>query len=209
MTRSAGAVLGSTGAISVATAANRIGALPVRLVAGSPQAFQSGRFWLLGTSVLVADRPAVASIAGFAVVGLAAIALCGARVAWIAGVSGHVLSAALVYAAIVLARLDDPTAFHSVFSVADYGTSAVIAAWIGAVAYRLWARDARLLAVSLCAAAGLIGWLFKGALSVLDVEHAVALACGVAAMRAASILSTRSVARDSRRRRLPAPDLAG
>jgi hypothetical protein len=94
MTRSAGAVLGATGAISVATVANRIGALPVRLVAGSPQAFQGGRFGLLGTSVL-------------------------------------------------------------------------------------------------------------------DVEHAVALACGVAAMWAASTLASRSDARHRLQRRLPAPDLAG
>ena len=158
---------------------------------------------------------AVASIAGFAVVGLAAIALCGARVAWIAGVSGHVLSAALVYAVIVLARLHDPTAFHGVFSVADYGTSAVIAAWIGAVAYRLWARDARLLAVTLCVVAGLIGWLFKGALSVLDVE-AVSSECALPEghrarrlRRRRGCLASRSVARDRRQRRLPAPDLAG
>jgi hypothetical protein len=183
MRRGAGTVLGATGAISVVTAVNRLDLLPLQLVASSPQSFADGRFWLLGTSVLVADRPAVASILGFAVVGLAAVALCGPRVSLVAGVSGHLLSAVLVYALILAARLDDPTAFHSVFSEADFGTSAVIAAWLGAVAYRLWIRRLQTLAVALVVVSALIGWLCKGNLTALDVEHAVALGCGILAAR--------------------------
>jgi hypothetical protein len=208
MTRGAGTVLGATGAISVVTAIDRLDVLPVRLFTSSPQSFEDGRFWLLGTSVLVADRPAVASILGFAVVGLAAVALCGTRVSLLAGVSGHLLSAALVYSLILAARLDDPTAFHSVFSEADFGTSAVIAAWLGAVAYRLWARRRQTLAVALVVVSGLIGWLCKGNLTALDVEHAVALACGILAARGVGALSLLPAGRNPFRRVLRAPDLS-
>jgi hypothetical protein len=202
-------VLGATGAISVVTAINRLGPLPTRLLASSPRELADGRIWLLGTSALVADRPAVASIVGFAVVGLAAVALCGSRVVWLAAVTGQLASALLVYAGIFLTRLADPTAFASVFSPSDYGTSAIIAAWIGAVACLLWARRARLGAVMLCVVSALVGWLFKSQLTALDVEHAVALACGIAAMRYGSRLpGARTITFERFRRPLRAPALA-
>jgi hypothetical protein len=201
-------VLGATGAISVLTAINRLNVLPTKLLASSPQEVADGRIWLLGTSALVADRPAVASIAGFAVVGLAAVTLAGPRVAWLAAVTGQVASALLVYGTILLARVADPTAFASVFTRSDYGTSAIIAAWIGAVAYLLWTRGARLPAVALCAVSGLVGWLFKSQLTALDAEHVVALCCGIAAMRYGPRLEGRTVAFERLRRPLRAPALA-
>jgi hypothetical protein len=207
VTRSYGVVLGATGLISVATAINRLDLLPARLFASSPQEFVDGRVWLLATSAVVADRPAGASIVGLAVVGLAAVALCGARVTWLAAVTGQIGSALLVYAAIVLTRVADPTAFGSVFSYADYGTSAVIAAWIGAIAYRLWSREARLTAILLCLASGLIGWLFKRQLTALDTEHLVALCLGIASMRYGSTLAGVRVSLERLRHSLPTPDL--
>jgi hypothetical protein len=194
--RSTGAVLGTTGAISVVTAINRLDMLPTRLLASSPRALEEGRVWLLVTSALVADRPAVPSIVGFAVVGLAAVALCGARAVWFAAVTGQLASALLVYTVILLTRLADPTAFTGVFVRFDYGTSAIIAAWIGAVAALLWANGAKLWAVFLCVAGGLIGWLFKNQLTALDTEHVVALCCGIAAMRYGARLAGLTSARD-------------
>jgi hypothetical protein len=201
-------VLGTTGAISVVTAINRLDMLPTRLLASSPRALEDGRVWLLVTSALVADRPAVPSIVGFAVVGLAAAALCGAWVVLFAAVTGQLASALLVYAVILLTRLADPTAFAGVFARSDYGTSAIIAAWIGAVAALLWTSGTRWWAVALCVASGLIGWLFKNQLTALDTEHVVALCFGMAAMRYGPRLASRTVTFDRLRRPLRAPALA-
>jgi hypothetical protein len=165
------------------TALSRLELLPVRSLASTPESFADGRVWLLASSALVADRPALASIAGFVVVGLAAVALCGGRAVWVAAALGHVCSAAIVYAAIDLARSVDPSAFEGILNYPDYGTSAIIAAWIGAIAYQLWSRGMRTGAVALPVVAGLAGWLFKGTLTVLDLEHGFALACGIVAMR--------------------------
>jgi hypothetical protein len=208
VTRSYGAVLGATGLISVATAIDRLDLLPTRLFASSPQEFADGRVWLLATSAVVADRPAGASIVGLAVVGLAAVAFCGARVAWLAAVTGQIGSALLVYTTIILTRAADPTAFASVVSYPDYGTSAVIAAWIGAIAYRLWSRGGRAAAILLCLASGLIGWLFKSQLTALDTEHVVALCFGIVSMRYASKLVGRRVGLEHLRRSSRAPGLA-
>ena len=207
MTRSYGAVLGATGLISVATAVNRLDVLPTRLFASSPQEFADGRVWLLATSALVADRPAGASIVGFAVVGLAALAFCGGTVTWLAAVTGQIGSALLVYATIILTRAADPTAFASVVSYADYGTSAVIAAWIGAIAYRLWSRERRTTAILLCLASGLIGWLLKSRLTALDTEHVVALCFGIVSMRYGSKLRDGRLGLERLRESLRAPDL--
>jgi hypothetical protein len=196
--RAAGALLGTTGAISVLTAINRLDMLPTRMLASSPSSVESGRIWLLCTSAFLADRPALASLAGFAVVGLAVAGLCGVRVLWLAAVTGHVGSAGLVYATIFLVRAVDPTAFHAVFAYLDYGTSAVIAAWIGALACWLWQRDARLAAVALCVGSGLIGYLLNKNLTALDTEHVLALAFGVLAMRFGPALARPRLARPPR-----------
>ena len=185
LTRSSAGVLAAAGAITATTAAVRTDAVPLRLLAASPQAVADGRVWLLATSALVADRPAVASVLGFVLVGLATQRLCGGRTAWIAAASGHVVSAAVVYLALAFVRALDPTAFERVLALPDFGTSAIVAAWLGAIAYRLWTRRARAAAVALCLAAGAIGWLCKGSLTVLATEHVVALALGVAVVRAA------------------------
>jgi hypothetical protein len=177
VTRGAASVLAATGLISLLTLLSRLGAVSVRSLASSPASFADGRVWLLATSALVADRPEYASIAGFALVGLVAVSLCGARVALVAAVLGHICSAALVYAVVDAVRVGD------VSSMPDYGTSAIIAAWIGAIAWAFWVRGRRFEATALPVCAGLLGWLLKGSLTVLDVEHVFALALGLAAAR--------------------------
>jgi hypothetical protein len=183
MSRGPVSVLAAAGAISTLTALSRAGQVPLRALASSPAEFADGRVWLLATSALVADRPAAASLGGFLVVGLAATRLCSARVAWTTAVFGHVLSAVTVYLALGLVRVADPRAFAGDVRLPDYGTSAVIAAWIGAIAYLLWSRRRRAAAVGLVVVAALVGWLCKGALTMIDTEHAVALAVGAVGMR--------------------------
>src|SRR5262249_4521571 len=56
-----------------------------------------------------------------------------------------------------------------------------IAAWIGALAYRLHKRGAAWYALGLCLASALVGWLLRPDLDLLDTEHAVALPIGFAA----------------------------
>lgn len=168
--------------ISVFTVLSRLDVLPARTLASTPESLHDGRLWLLASSALVADRPTLASIIGFLVVGLAALTLCGGRTVLLIAALGHICSAVVVYAAIDLAQSVDPSAFESIAHYPDYGTSAIIAAWIGAIAYQLWSREKRTAAVVLPVVAALVGWFFQGTLNVLDVEHGVALACGIAAM---------------------------
>ena len=183
MLRGSASVVAATGVIAAVTAASRTGVFSVRTLAASPATFADGRVWLLGTSALLADRPAAASLFGFLLVGLVAVHVCGPRVAWAAAAVGHVLSALAVYLSLGVARVADPGAAGGVLRLPDYGTSAVIAAWIGAVAYWLWSRGGRAGALALVVVASLAGWYFKGSLTVIDTEHAVALAVGAAAMR--------------------------
>ena len=185
MTRGSVSVVMATGAISVATAGTRAGLVSPRELASTPASIADGRVWLLTTSAIVADRPAVASILGFLAVGLVSVKLCAPRVAWIAAAGGHVFSALIVYAALGVVRLLDPSAPGGVQHLSDYGTSAIIAAWIGAIAYRLWALERAVASVALVVASALLGWYFKGTVTLLDTEHAVALAFGIGAMRLA------------------------
>jgi hypothetical protein len=191
MPRGTASVFAATCLISVVTALTRLGQVSVRLLAATPASLREGRIWLLVTSALVADRPALASILGFLAVGVAAVWLLGPRVAWVAAAAGHVCSAAVVYVAIGLVRLADPGAYVSTLDLSDYGTSAIVAAWIGAIALWLWRRRRRVEAVGLCGLAAGIGWYCKGDLTVLDWEHLVALGCGIAALRYAQYLELR------------------
>jgi hypothetical protein len=183
MSRGSLSVVLATGCISVVTAGARADLVSSRDLASTPAAFSDGRVWLLATSAVLADRPAVLSILGFLAVGLVAVRLCAPRVAWVAAAGGHILSAALVYSAFGVVRLVEPSAFGGVQHLSDYGTSAIVAAWIGAIAYRLWALDRHATAAALVASSALLGWYFKGTLTVLDTEHAIALAVGAGAMR--------------------------
>jgi hypothetical protein len=89
-----------------------------------------------------------------------------------------------VYGVIGLVRLAEPHAFASVMHVADYGLSAIIAAWLGAIARVLWARSTThthrwLIAIGSVACGG-IGLMLRPDLTFLDSEHLIAYAIGVA-----------------------------
>ena len=167
-------------AVSAVTVLNRLGAVPLRDLAASEHAVGEGRVWLLVSSAFVADRPAVLSVAGLAVVGLAALAFCGARLLWAAAALGHVGGTLSVYAALALAHAADPSLAGRALGQADYGTSAIIAAWIGVIAWNVWRRGSGVAALGLCILSGLVGWLLRPDLDVLDTEHIVALGVGIA-----------------------------
>ena len=180
-------VSGAAAVVGVVTAANRLGAVSIPALASSPRGIGEGKLWLLATSALLADRPLAPSFIGFVVVGLAALAVCGARVLWTTAAAGHVLSALGVYGLVGAVRLVDPAAFQSVLSLQDYGLSAVIAAWIGAIACVQWRRGTgfgrRIAIVAGCLGCAGIGILCRPDLTVLDSEHVVAFAIGVALAR--------------------------
>jgi hypothetical protein len=178
------AVSAATAVSAGVTGANRVGALSLSSLASTPQAIGEGKVWLLVTSALIADRPAVPSLLGFWIVGIAALVLCSARVVVGAASLGHVLSALAIYGVIGLVRAVDPHAFASVMRLGDYGLSAIIGAWLGVIASVLWARyPGRLAQVAIvlgslgCAG---IGLALRPDVTFLDTEHLVAFAIGVA-----------------------------
>src|SRR3954451_21835520 len=85
-------VVTAGGVVTSVTVAQRFGAVSLGPFSSTPRAVVDGRVWLLATSALVADRPAVPSIAGLVAVGIAALALSGTRVLWGAAAAGHVLA---------------------------------------------------------------------------------------------------------------------
>jgi hypothetical protein len=95
-----------------------------------------------------------------------------------------VCSALGVYGVIGFARLLDPHAFASVVHLADYGLSAMIAAWLGAIARAFWRRNSAsltrlLIALGSVGCAG-IGLAFRPEVTFLDSEHLLAYAIGLA-----------------------------
>jgi len=173
-----------TGVTAVVTSVNRLGDLSISTFAATPQTIGQGRVWLLLTSGLLADRPAVPSLIGFWFVGFAVLSVCSVRIAAGVALGGHVLSALIVYGVIGLSRLLDPSAFTSVVGLADYGLSAMIAAWLGAIARLSWsrypARFGRLLVMFGSVGCAGIGLAFRTDVTFLDSEHLLAYAIGVA-----------------------------
>lgn len=189
-----------TGVSAVVTVANRLKELPLSWVASSPAAVGEGKVWLLVSSAAIADRPAVVSLLGFWLVGFTACVLCSARLVTGIAVGGHLLSTLCVYCLIGLTRLARPGAFASVMHVSDYGLSAIIAAWIGAIASVMWRRHPGATAHALVVAGSLlcagVGLFFRPDLTFLDTEHVVAYALGALL---ASERVRRSIARSPQR----------
>ena len=169
-------------AVSGLTGAERAGLIPLGAVAASPHRFAQGKYWLLFTNALFADRPTALSLFALALFGAVALAVCGSRVLWMAALVGHVGATLVVYYSIALVRIGHPNAFHSALSVQDIGVSAICAAWLGAVAAVAWrrsGRNGRLATVLACAGIGLIAWMVRTDLTVLDADHAVAFVVGI------------------------------
>ena len=167
------------------TAATRVGLVPVTALASTPRATAEGKLWLLFSSALVADRPIAASLLAFGGFGIAVLLVAGWKILWSSAIVGHVGSALTVYGAIGAVRLLFPAAFNAVLSVTDYGTSAIIAAWLGVLAGVMWRRrrsfGARAGVIGFVGLSAALGWVLRGQLTVLDSEHVVAFGVGVAA----------------------------
>jgi hypothetical protein len=172
-----------TAAAGVLTAANRSGAVGLSTLAASPRAIAEGKVWLLLTSGVVADRPWLPSLLGFAIVGFGALSVASVRVVVLAALAGQVFGTLAVYGFLGVVRAIDADAYGSLLGLPDIGLSAIIAAWIGIVAQALWRRNrsrrAHILTVIGCVGCALIGFAFRPNLTVLDSEHLVAFALGV------------------------------
>jgi hypothetical protein len=178
-------VLGVTAVAGAGTAANRLAGVPLSSMAATPRAVGEGKLWLLVTSGLIADTPWLPSLLGFAVVLAVALYVLPLRQVVGAAVAGQLASALLVYGVIGCVRLFDGHAFVAVVNLPDFGFSAMIAAWIGAVACVAWARHSHLRVTAGCLLCLAVGLAFRPTLTFLDGEHVVAFAIGIAVVRQA------------------------
>ena len=176
-------ILGATALAGAGTAANRLADVPLSSVAATPRAIGEGKLWLLLTCGLVADTPWLPSLLGFAIVLAVAVYVLPPRQVVAAAIAGQFLSAFVVYGIIDGARLVDGRAFGSVVDLPDFGLSAMIAAWIGAVACVAWTRHSHLRVVAGCLVCLGVGLAFRPTLTFLDSEHVVAFAIGIAVVR--------------------------
>ena len=187
-------------AVGGVTAANRAGLFDLAALASSPRSAGEGKVWLLMTSAFVADKPTAASLLAFAAFAVAVLVACGPRLLWFSAVAGHVGSAVAVYAAIATVRAVVPSAFESVLSVPDYGTSAMIGTWLGvlaAVGWMRWPRLApRLGVIGFCLLSGSVGWFCDSSLTFLESEHGVAFAVGIGVASGAAWGYPRRVVRE-------------
>lgn len=160
-------------------------------LAASPRRVADGELWLLVTSGLIATRPAALALASFALLAAVAFLVCGPRIFWAATVLGHIGATTMAYGVLGIARASDPSDNAGLVTRLDFGVSAMQAAWIGAIAAALWlgwARSSvarRLEIAAACAAVGLVAYLAKPGLSLLDVDHGFAFAIGVGLVAAA------------------------
>src|SRR6266566_3414380 len=151
----AASICAATAVAGAVTAANRAGWLDRAHLAASPRAVAEGKLWLLLTSGVIADRPWLPSLLGFA-----------------------------IYGFLGAADAVDHGAFAQLLDRPDVGLSAIIAAWIGVVSYVFWrrypSRRAHILNALGCVGCALIGFAFRPDVTALDSEHLVAFALGAA-----------------------------
>lgn len=181
---SAVSVFGAVGAIALVTAAAGAGRVSVASLASTPRTTGEGKVWLLFSSALLADRPAELELLAFAGLALVVLFLAGPFVLWSSAILGHVGSTLAIYGFIAVAGLVVPTAFDSMLSFEDYGTSAMTAAWVGVIAAVGWQRHVgavpRLAVAAFCVTAASIAWAVHPGANVFDGEHVVAFVIGIA-----------------------------
>lgn len=175
-------LVGATAVVGAGTAANRLAGLPLSSMAATPRAVAGGKLWLLVTSGLLADTPWLPSLFGFAIVLAVALYVLQVSDVVFVAAAGQVVSTLVVYLIIGVARLVEPHAFASVVDLQDFGVSAMIAAWIGAVAAVAWSRHNHLLVAAGCLACLGVGLAFRPTITFLDSEHLVSFAIGAAYM---------------------------
>jgi hypothetical protein len=171
--------------VAATTVAFRTGWLGIDAVAASPARIASGKVWLLISSGLLVQKPLAVSLLSFAALGLLTLIFCGGLVLGASAVLGHVCSTLLTYGVLALVRDVSPETFRGIWSAPDYGVSAIAAAWLGAVASVFWRRRGSTIAgkapVAIsCLAVAAFGWMVRRHLNVLDSEHVLAFAIGVA-----------------------------
>jgi hypothetical protein len=195
-------VAGAVAAVSAVTGAVLLGAVTIGALAGMPRDVAAGKVWLPFTSALVADRPVALSLVAFALFAFAALAVCGARVVAVSAAVGHVGSTLVVYLALAAVRAVDPGAFENAVTHRDYGVSAMIAAWLGAIVLVQWRRrpSRRVLLVAFVGVCAAVGWFADSQRTPLDADHVVAFAFG-AAIAARSVLHAHEVQAPGRRSR--------
>ena len=180
----AASIRAATAVAGAVTAANRAGWLDRAHLAASPRAVAEGKLWLLLTSGVIADRPWLPSLLGFAIVGFAALSVAPVRVVVAAALAGHVVATLAVYGFLGAADAVDHGAFAHLLDRPDVGLSAIIAAWIGVVSCAFWRRSrsrrAHVLNALGCVGCALIGFAFRPDVTALDSEHLVAFALGAA-----------------------------
>jgi hypothetical protein len=174
----------ATAVVGAGTAANRLAGVPLSSWAATPRAVGDGKLWLLVTSGLIADDPWLPSLIGFTVVLVVALHALSVQQVVGAAAVGQVVSALLVYAVVGVVHMLDPHLVASLLGLEDYGLSAMIAAWIGAVAFVGWrrypTRRGRLAVAAGCVVCLLVGLAFRPHLNFLDSEHLVGFALGAA-----------------------------
>jgi hypothetical protein len=174
----------ATAIVGAGTAANRLAGVPLSQWAATPRAVGNGKVWLLVTSGLLADKPWLPSLIGFTIVLVVALHVLSVPQVVGAAAFGQIASALLVYGLVGAAHVVDPHLVGSLLGFEDYGLSAMIAAWIGAIAFVGWRKYPRTrgrAAVGAgCAVCLLVGLAFRPHLDFLDSEHLVAFAIGAA-----------------------------
>jgi hypothetical protein len=182
--------LGLVCVVTGITFATRAHELPLTPFVASATKIASGRLWVLPASALIVDRPVSIGLAAFGVLAVATLRICGARTFWLAAAVGHAGSTLLVYGIIGSTQLADPDTFASAVARPDFGVSAIQGAWVGAITAAAWIRvgtdhrDRALVAVGVCAIAG-VGWWLHPDPSILTTEHLFAflIGCGIVSWR--------------------------
>ena len=152
--------------------------------AANPRRVADGKLWYLLTSALIATHPVFLSLASFALFALGALVVCGPRIFWASTLVGHVAATVMTYLLLGLARAVEPTAYAGLVTQLDYGVSTMQATWLGAVAATLWLTQAqtvprRASIAAGCAAIGLIAYLARPDLTLLDTDHGFAFLIGI------------------------------
>jgi hypothetical protein len=167
------------------TLAQSVGWIGVNALAADPARIAAGKIWLLISSGLLVQKPVVLSLVSFAALGSLTLLVCGRGVLGTAALLGHVGSTLITYGVVAIVSIVSPETFRATWSAPDYGVSAIAAAWLGAVACVCWRRRGITLAgkaavAGSCLAVAAFGWMMRRHHNVLDSEHALAFAIGVA-----------------------------
>jgi hypothetical protein len=165
------------------TAAARAGAVPEAGFTSSVTKVAQGRLWLLVTNALFVQRPVLLSLGSFALLAFVSFLVCGGLVASVSAVAGHVGSTVAAYGVVAAISFADPAAVRGILTAPDYGVSAIQAAWIGALAANAWRREGRsgrgrVFVVLACVAIGIVAWMVRRDVTVLDVDHLFAFVIG-------------------------------